>query len=330
MITKSFAPFCLLITVLLITAPPAGAQQPGKVYRVGYLAPRSPSAETVSVRRKAFREGLRELGYIEGQNLVIVERFAEGKLDRYPHLAAELVRLNLDVIFAFTLPAVQALKKTTMTIPIVSVSGDPVRYGLVASLAHPGGNITGLANLTPELAGKRLELLKRILPQVSLVAVLWNPDSPGAGLRMREMETAAKSLGIELQSVEVKRSNDFEGAFRAMKEQRASAFVNIRSVFVMNKLKRIVELATENRLPAMYDGRLFPEAGGLMSYGTVIADLDRRAATYVDKILKGAKPADLPIEQPTKFELVINLKTAKQIGLTIPPQVLYRADKVIE
>lgn len=321
---------CLLITVFLLTLSPAEAQQTGKVYRIGYLAPRSPSTRTVSVRRKAFREGLRELGYVEGQNLVIVERFAEGKRDRYPQLAAELVRLNLDVIFAFTHPAVLALKKATTTIPIVSVSGDPVRHGIVASLAHPGGNITGLANLTPELAGKRLELLTRVLPQLSLVAVLWNPDPPGAGLRMKDMETAAKSLDIKLQPVAVRGPNDFEGAFSAMKKEGASALVNIRSVSIMNQLHRIVELAAQNRLAAMYDGREFTEVGGLMSYGSVVADLDRRAATYVDKILKGAKPADLPVEQPTKFELVINLKTAKQIGLTIPPELLYRADKVIK
>lgn len=313
-----------ILALGVFTAPsPKAAQEAQKVYRIGYLSPR-----VSSVRPKAFREGLRELGYIEGQNLVIEERSAKGKRDRLPKLAAELVGLNLDVIFTWSNSAVQALKEATTTTPIVSVSGDPVLYGHVASLAHPGGNITGLANVTPELAGKRLELLQELLPEIAHVAVLWN-KSPSSVVRMKEMEVAARWLGIKLQSVTVERPNDFERAFSAMKKERVDAFVNLRTVLIMTHLHRIVELAAESRLPAMYDGLRFPEAGGLMGYGPEFTDLDRRAATYVDKILKGAKPAELPIEQPTKFYLVINLKTAKQLGITFPASFLYRADKVI-
>ncbi len=304
------------------------AQQPGKVYRIGYL-----SSNLESNRREAFRQGLRDLGYIEGQNIIIEYRIAEGKRDKLPDLVAELIRLEVDVIFAFSGTAIQAAKKATSTVPIVSVSGDPVRAGLVASLARPGGNITGLANLTPELAGKRLELLRETVPQVSRVAVLWERrdtfDSDSA-LRMKETQSAAPSLGIKLQSIEVRGVNDFEPAFSAMKKDRAGALVPLRGTLINNQRKRIVELAAKNRLPSMYDAREFAEEGGLMSYGTILADLDRRAATYVDKILKGAKPADLPVEQPMKFEFVINLKTARQIGLTIPPNVLARADRVIK
>ncbi len=325
-----------LVLGLLAGPLPTEAQQAGKVYRIGYLAPRShdpankSSSALSTARMKAFREGLRELGYVEGQNLVIEFRSAEGKRARLPDLAAELVRLNVDVIFVYSTPAVKAVKKTTTTLPIVSVSGDPVRLGFVASLAHPGGNITGLANLTPELAGKRLELLKAVVPQLSPVAVLWDPDNPGARPRMRETEAAANSLDIKLQPVAVRKPNDFEHAFSAMKKEQAGALVPLRGTLVNTHLQRIAALAAENRLPTMYDGVGFAEAGGLMSYGTLIADLDRRAATYVDKSLKGANPADLPIEQPTKFELFVNLKTAKLLGLTIPPSILYRADKVIK
>ena len=320
----------ILVLGLLVGPLFAEAQQAGKVYRIGYLGPRSLSSGTGSVRRKAFREGLRELGYVEGKNVVIEERSAEGKRDRFPELAAALVRLNLDVIFAYSTAAVRALKKATTTVPLVTVSGDPVRAGFVTSLARPGGNITGLANLTPELAGKRLELLKEVFPQISRVAILWNPDNTIAGLRMRETETAAKLLDIELQPVAVRGPNDFEPAFSAMIRGHSGALFPLRDILIQTQLKQIVKLAAENRLPGMYDHRRFVAVGGLMSYGTQIYDLDRRAATYVDKILKGANPADLPIEQPTKFELFINLKTAKQLGLTIPPEVLYRADKVIK
>jgi len=321
--------FCFTLgTVVLALSFPAEAQQTPKIPRLGVLRASSPSA--VPSRQDAFRQGLRKLGYVEDQNILIEYRYAEGKLDRLPDLAAELVRLKVDVIFAQSTAAVQAAKKATTTVPIVSVSSDPVGDGLVTSLARPGGNITGLANLTSELAGKRLGLLKEVVSQVSRVAILWHPDNPSSALRMRETEAPARSLGIKLQPVAVREPNDFELAFSTMKKERAGALVPLRSALINEQLKRIVELAAKNRLPTMYDDREFAEAGGLMSYGTVLADLDRRAAIYVDKILKGAKPGDLPVEQPTKFELVINLKTAKQIGVTIPQSVLYQADKVIK
>ena len=312
--------------LLIALGLPAQAQQPSKIPRIGYLG-----STSVSARTEAFQQGLREFGYVEGQNLIIEYRYAEGTLDRLPELAAELVRLKVDAIFCTSTPAAQAAKKATTTVPIVSVSGDPVGLGLVASLARPGGNITGLANLTSELAGKRLEVLKEVVPSVSRVAVLWNPvASSSSALRMRETEAAAPSLGIKLQHVEVREANDFERAFSALKRERADALFPLRSPFISNHVKRIVELAAKNLLPGMYDASEFPEAGGLMSYGTMLPDLDRRAAVYVGKILKGAKPADLPVEQPTKFELVVNLKTANQIGLTIPQKVLARADRVIK
>jgi putative ABC transport system substrate-binding protein len=315
----------LFAGALLAVAFTVEAQQQKKIPRIGYV-----SSDFNSTRIEAFRQGLRDLGYVEGQNIVIEHRYAEGNLDRLPALAAELVRLKVDVIFAETTPAVQAAKKATTTVPIVTVSGDPVGFGFVASLARPGGNITGLANLSPELVGKRLDLLKEVVPRVSRVAVLFNPDSPGAALRMRETEAAAPSLGIKLQPVEVRGPNDLEHAFSAMKKERAGALIPLTSPLISDQRKQIVELAAKNRLPAMYDSRVFSEAGGLMSYGTNLADLDRRAAMYVDKILKGAKPGDLPIEQPKKFELIVNLKAAKQIDLTIPPNVLARADRVIK
>jgi ABC-type uncharacterized transport system substrate-binding protein len=319
--------FLLLLVIAVLGGGIADAQQRPKVSRIGYVSPVSLSSDSTDI--EAFRQGLRDLGYVEGQNIVFEWRFAEGKPDRLPDLVAELLRLKVDVIFARGTSGVQAAKKATTTVPLVTVSGDPVAAGFVASLARPGGNITGLTNFTSELGGKRLELLKEVIPQVSRVAVLWYPDDPLAALRMRETETAAPSLGIKLQPVEVRGPNDFELAFSAMKKERAGAFVILRAPLIINQLKRVVELAAKNLLPAMYDDRDFTEAGGLMSYGTSIPDLYRRAATYVDKILKGTKPADLPVEQPTKFELIINVKTAKEIGLTIPPNLLARADKVI-
>src|SRR5262249_32694183 len=318
-----------LCAMLFALCASAEAQQPKKVPRIGLLLGSSPSSANAA-RIEAFRQGLRDLGYIEGQNLIIEYRYAEGKVDRLPDLAAELVRLKVDAIFAESTPSVQAAKQATTTIPIVSVSGDPVGLGLVASLARPGGNVTGLANFTSELAGKRLELLKEVVPRVSRVAVLWNPDAPSSTLRMRGTEAAAPSLGIKLQPVDVREPNDFEHAFAALKKDRADALFPLRSPLISSQVKRIVELAAKNRVPGMYDASEFAEAGGLMSYGTMLADLDRRAASYVDKILKGAKPADLPVEQPTKFEFAINLRTAKQIGVTIPQSVLFRADKVIK
>jgi putative ABC transport system substrate-binding protein len=265
---------------------------------------------------------LGELGYVEGKDVVIERRYAEGRVERLSKMARDLVHLKVDVILAIGTPSVEAAKDATQTIPIVISSGDPVGSGHVASLARPGRNITGLTNLTSELAGKRLELLKEVVPRLSRVAVLWNPDSPASALRMKEAEVAARSLHLQLHSAEARIPNDLESAFSAMRRDRAGALITLRGPLIVNQSKQILDLAAKSRLPAMYDDRSTVEAGGLMSYGANQADLDRRAAYFVDKILKGAKPGELPIEQPTKFELVINVKAAKQIGLTIPQSVL--------
>jgi putative ABC transport system substrate-binding protein len=283
-----------------------------------------------SARTDAFQQGLNELGYAKGKNIVIEYRYADGKADRLPALAKELVGLKLDVIVASTTPSVLAVKKASATIPIVFVSiADPVASGLVASLARPGGNITGLTILGPELSGKRLELLKETVPNVTRVA-LWNPANPGQVVIWKETQAAAQELRLQLQSLEVRSSNDFDIAFEAALRERAQAPIPSPEPLINTHWKRIVEFATKNRLPAMYGGPEVVDAGGLMSYAPDYTDHYRRLATYVDKILKGAKPADLPVEQPTKFEFIINLKAAKQIGLTIPPNVLARADKVIK
>ena len=319
----------LLATVLLTTAPPVDAQQPTKVPRIGYLSSDSPS--TIAVRIEAFRQGLRELGYVEGKNIVIEWRFAEGKADRLPGLAAELVRLKVDVIVTSGPAATRAAKEATVTIPIVTAQDpDPVGNGLVASLARPGGNITGLSTLAPEISGKRLELVKEIVPRLSRVAVLGSSTTPGNAQELRETELAARALGVQLQYLDVLSPKDIEVAFRAASKGRADAVLVLQSPVFVNERTQLADLAVKSRLPAIYDRREFVDDGGLICYGTNFADLSRRAATYVDKILKGAKPADLPVEQPTKVELIINLKAAKQIGLTIPPNVLVRADKVIK
>jgi putative ABC transport system substrate-binding protein len=318
----------VLAFVLVVTGAVAQAQQTKKVPRIGVLSGGSRSSTTAST--EAFRQGLRELGYLEGQNVAIEYRYAEGKLDRLPALAAELAASRVDVIVAQAPAAVRAAKNASGTIPIVMAhGGDPVAQGFVASLARPGGNITGLSNFSAELSGKRLELLREAFPKVSRIAAIWNPDAPGPVLSFKELEIAAKALKVPLQSLQVRGPNDFEGAFQAAREQ-AGSLVVIQDVVTVTHLKRIVELAAMHRLPAIYMEEEWAEAGGLISYGVNQPDLHRRAAAYVDKILKGAKPADLPVEQPIKFELVINLKAAKQIGLTIPQSVLYRADKVIK
>jgi putative tryptophan/tyrosine transport system substrate-binding protein len=314
-------------SILLALGLPAKAQQPGKMARVGYLNPGD--AVSRRYRVEAFRQGLKELGYVEGKNILIEYRFADARPERLPELARDLVRLKVDIIFAGGGPATVAAKNATQTIPIVTSSQDPVTQGFVASLPRPGGNITGLANLTSELVAKRLELLKEAIPQLSRVAVLWTPDYP-AGTTWRRTEVAAQSLGVQLQSAGVRNRDDLEPAFAAIKRERAEALFMIRSPIVNDVTKRIANLAAESRLPAIYDENRFPQLGGLMSYGTDLADLDRRAAIYVDKILRGAKPADLPMEQPTKFELVINLRTAKTLGLNIPAHLLMEADRVIE
>jgi putative tryptophan/tyrosine transport system substrate-binding protein len=309
----------------------ASAQQPKKIPRVGFLAQRvSPTPTTPHVFADAFRQGLRNLGYIEGKNILVDYRYGEGKLDSIPSQVAELVQLKVDVLVLRSLSSIRAAKQATQTIPIVMVTSlDPVATGIVESLARPGENITGLTGLTRELSGKRLELLKEVVPGMSRVGVLGEAN-PLAAFAFEDYEAAAHAQKMQFLSLEVRGPNpDYEGAFQAAAKKRASAIVLVTSSLAASYPKRIAELAIKNRLPLMHEGSQHLEAGGLISYSANDPELFRRAATYVDKILKGAKPADLPVEQPTKFELVINLKTAKQIGVMIPPNVLARADKVI-
>jgi putative tryptophan/tyrosine transport system substrate-binding protein len=307
----------------------AEAQQPVKVFRIGYLGGATPSA--VSDRTEAFRQGLRELGYIEGKNVVIEWRPAEGKFDRLPALAAELVRLKVNIIVTGGPASTRAAKAATSTIPIVMAQdNDPVANGFVASLARPGGNITGLATLSPEIGGKRLELLKEIVPNLSRVAVLGTSTDPANAQLLKEVEFAAGALGVKLQYLDVLDPKDIETAFRDASKGRAEAVLALASPVLISQRAQLADLAVKSRLPAIYYSTEYVEAGGLMTYGVNLNDVARRAATYVDKILKGRKPADLPVEQPKKFELIINLKAAKQIGLTIPQSVLYRADRVIK
>jgi putative ABC transport system substrate-binding protein len=306
----------------------ATAQQTEKIPRIGWLA--AGTASGVVPLTDAFRQGLRQLGYVEGKTFAMEYRYAEGKFDRLPDLAAELVHLKVDVIIVANDQAINAAKRATATIPIVMVGpADPVRVGLIDSLARPGGNLTGLSFILTELAGKRLELLKEAFPRLSRVAVL-RSSAPVGEQQVKETEVAAQTLGVQVQSVQVQSPDDFENAFLTITKGRAQGLLVPRSPLVRTYATRITNFAEKRRLPTMYDDRLFVEAGGLMSYGTNTLDFYRRAAIYVDKILKGTKPADLPVEQPTKFEFVINLKAAKQIGLTIPPNVLARADKVIK
>jgi putative ABC transport system substrate-binding protein len=279
---------------------------------------------------KAVREGFRNLGYVEGQTIILEVRWAEGRYERLPALATELVQLSVDVLVAFTTPGALAAKSATSKIPVVMVMvGDPVGSGLVASLARPGGNLTGLSLLNPELHGKRLELLRDILPRVSRVAILTNPGNPIHAVFWKETQAAAQALALQLQLVEVRGPEDFAGAFAAAVGGHAGAIIAFDDPLTLGYSTQIVALAAKNRLPVIYGFREFPDVGGLMSYGANRRDLYRHSTVFVDKILKGSKPADLPVEQPTKFELVINLKTAKQIGVTIPPNVLARADQVI-
>ena len=317
-----------LCTMLFALGVQAQTQQPAKIHRIGWLA--AGSASGVAPLTDAFRQGLRQLGYVEGKNIVIEFRYAEGKFDRLADLAAEIVHLKVDVIVVASTPAIQAVKHATATIPIVMVGpGDPVGLGLIASLARPGGNLTGLSFLSTELTGKRLELLKEAFPKISRVAVLQTTAS-AQEQAVKESEVAAQTLRIQVQPVQVQSPDDFENAFLTITKGRAGALLILRSPLVRTHATRIMDFAKKRRLATMYDDGLFVEAGGLMSYGTNTLDFYSRAAVYVDKILKGAKPADLPVEQPMKFEFVINLKTAKQIGLTIPPNVLARADRVIK
>jgi putative ABC transport system substrate-binding protein len=326
---KAAMPSILVAVVLLALGVTAEAQQPKKVPRIGLLGVVSASA--AEGRIEAFRQGLRDLGYVEGKNIVIEYRTAEGKLERLPALAAELVRLKVDVIVTRGPPPTRSAKEATSTIPIVMGSDiDPVGNGFVASLARPGGNITGLSALSPELSGKQLELLKEIIFKLSRVAVLGTSTIPGSAQMLRETEAAAGVFGVHLQYLDVQKPKEIETAFRAASKGRADAVLVLPNPLTLSQRTQVVDLAVKSRLPVMYPQSEYVEDGGLMTYGPSINDLFRRAATYVDKILKGAKPADLPVEQPTKFEFIINLKAAKQIGLTIPPNVLARADQVIK
>jgi putative ABC transport system substrate-binding protein len=323
--------FIETLAVGLLAAPLAADAQPASgIHRIGYLAGGSAAATPRTV--EAFRQGLRELGWVEGQNIVIDYRFAEGRFDRLPDLAAELVRLKAEVIVAGPTPVAVAAKNATGTIPIVMWAvGDPIGLGLIASLARPGGNVTGVSfAVGMETPVKGLELLRETVPKVRRVAVLSNPANPAHARATREVKVAARSLGVELQLLEARDPGEFDGAFAAMAKERVAALLVVTDIVFLLHRARLVDLAAKNRLPSMHALKEYVEAGGLMSYGPSGPDLVRRAAWFVDKILKGAKPADLPIEQPTKFELVINLKTAKALGLTIPPSVLARADEVIQ
>jgi len=318
-----------LVALSLVVAAIAltEAQQPGKAPRIGYLLaagyPETP-------RRDAFRQGLRDLGYEEGKNIVIEWRAAEGKLDRLDELAAELVRLKVDVFVASGNSVVRAAKRATTTIPIVTtLVSDPVENGFVASLARPGGNITGLTSLGAELSGKRLELLKEVVPTLSRLMVIVSSPSPGNSQTVHQIETVAKAMGVQIIYKDIQTVGDIDAAFKATGKNRPDAILMLPNAVLLLHRKRVVELTAQNRVPMMYDAREYVQIGGLISYAADAADLVRRSATYVDKILKGSKPADLPVQQPTKFEFFINLKAANQIGLTIPPNVLARADKVI-
>jgi putative tryptophan/tyrosine transport system substrate-binding protein len=319
----------LLATLVLsvLTVPLAShAQLSDKVFRIGRLTLASPSTDDPD----GFRQGLRELGYVEGQNIVIEYRSAEGNVDRLGALATDLVRRHMDVIVATGSPAIHAAQQATSTIPIVMTTDtDAVAQGFVVSLARPGGNITGRAGFGAELHGKRLEFLKQVVPTASRIAALWNPANASLAPYLRETQTAAQALGVELQVLEARTPNEFEGAFAAASGGRTEALIVMADAFLLDHRTRIVDLAQRHRLPGMYPRRSYVDIGGLMSYAADIPNQQRRAATYVDKILKGAKPADLPVEQPTKFELVINLKTAQTLGLTLPPHLLTLADQVI-
>jgi putative ABC transport system substrate-binding protein len=317
----------LILALSVLAAPLVSRAQPpaAKASRIGLLG------DVPSFLSDAFRQGLRELGYVEGQNIAIEYRASEWKYERLPALAGDLVRLKVDVIVAASPPATEAAKRATSTIPIVfTVSGDPVAEGFVASLARPGGNLTGLATTSPEVVGKQLDMLRAVVPKVSKVAVLHNPNQQGHPLALRQAEDAARALGFQLQILGARTPSEIEAAFAAMSSERAGGVLVLRDAMFRAQRAQITALAAKSRLPAIYGLREEAEAGGLIAYGASVPQLYRRAATYVDRILKGAKPADLPVEQPTKFELVINLRTAKKLGLTIPPSLMLQADEVIQ
>jgi putative tryptophan/tyrosine transport system substrate-binding protein len=317
-----------LCVILFAVCQSAEAQQPKKVPRIVYLAVSHASAN--AGRLEAFRQGLRDIGYVEGENIVIEDRYADGKFDRLPALAAELVRLKVDVIITAGPPVTRAVKEATATIPVVMAQdGDPVGNGFVASLARPGGNITGMSQLAPEISGKQLELLNETVPNLARVAVLGTSTRPGNAQALKETELAAGTFGLRLQYLDVRGPKDIETAFREARKGRAGAVLVLQGPVFTSQRTQVADLAAKTRLPAIYPQTEYTEAGGFMSYGVNTSDLFRRAAYHVDRILKGAKPADLPVEQATKFELMINLKAARQIGLTVPPSVLARADRVI-
>jgi len=320
----------VILTLSFILAPlDAEAQQAGKIYRIGMLETTSMALNAANL--DAFRQGLRELGYVEGRNFMIEYRSADGRRERFPELATELVRLKVDVILTRGTPAVMAAKNATGTIPVVmAASGDPLLSGVVASLARPGGNVTGLSAIVVEVTGKRLQLLREVVPGVSRIASLLDMGNPNNALQWKETEIAAPSLGVQPQLLDVRKPGDFGGAFDAAIRQRAGAMVVGIDALTQANHRPIIDLAAKHRLPAIYATREFVDAGGLVAYGVSYPHLYHRAASFVDKILKGAKPADLPVEQPTKFELVINMKTAKALGLTIPQTVILQADQVIE
>ncbi len=304
-------------------------QPAGKTFRIGTLWNSRPASPDWK-RQWAFVQGLRELGWVEGQNIVIEDRWAEGQTSRYPGLAADLVRLKVDVIVTVSWPAAVAAKNATATIPIVMVAaGDPVATGLVAGLARPGGNLTGVTDQAVETSGKRLELLKEAAPHVAHVAVIWNPSDGAMTLRFRQVQAAARTLGVTVRPLGVQEPGDFDQAFMAMAQERPDALFVVADPLTVFYRKRLVEFAAQHRLPAMFELRAYVDDGGLMAYGPSFPEMFRRGAGYVDKILRGAKPADLPIEQPTRFELVVSLKTAKALGLTMPQSILFRADEVI-
>jgi putative tryptophan/tyrosine transport system substrate-binding protein len=307
----------------------AAAQQAGKIYTIGLFT--AGSLEELTMVTAVFPDALRELGWIEGKNVAFERRYADNRLERLPELAAELVRLDVDVIVAIGTLAPLAAKQATTKIPIVmAAAGDPVASGLVPSLAQPGGNVTGMSLMAPDLGGKRLELLKEVLPRLSRVAVLWNAANPYAALLFKETQAAGRALGIEVQSLEVRGPDDFDSAFEAARRQRPDALITVEDPLTGTHRKLIADFAARQQLPAIYGNREFVTAGGFISYGASLADLTRRAAAYVDKIFKGAKPADLPVQQPTKFELVISLKAARALGLQVSATLLARADEVIE
>ena len=315
--------------VFVVAGAVAQAQQPAKIPRIGFLGNSTPALEENLVG--PFREGLRDLGYVEGKSILIEYRWAEGKYDRFPALIGELVAQKVDIIVTAGTPASLAVKKAAPSIPLVMLAvGDPIGTGLIESLAHPGGNVTGLSAIAADLEGKRLELLREVIPGLSHVAVFWNPASPFQVISEKEVQTAARAFRMKVLSLGVQAPEQFDNAFATIRKERPRALLVLADRLFLHNRARIMEFATKNRLPGVYAYLELVEAGGLMSYGPSYADMHRRAATFVDKILKGAKPADLPVEQPTKFDFVINLKAAKQIGLTIPPNVLARADKVIK